>query len=273
MENTGRYNFHLYNVLAQYTFAVYVINPFHIKKSLGLTRGKDDKTDAQRIALFTEKNYRDLPLWKSDSKALSQLKVLQTERNNRVKMRANLLQQQADYSKMESIGIDKKLLALNSELIAALDKQIKEIEMQITGIIQQDEMLKEQSQRLQSVPGVGKVLCWMMITKTQGFTRINNPRKMACYAGVVPFEHQSGTSVRYKPKVSVFADKELKRILHMAALSAVRLDNDLRKYYLSKVEEGKSKMSVLNAVRNKIIHRMFALIKNQTTYQNNLVLS
>jgi len=40
-----------------------------------------------------------------------------------------------------------------------------------------------------------------------------------------------------------------------------------------KYEEGKNKMSVLNAVRNKIIHIIFALIKNETLYQNRLVLS
>jgi transposase len=95
---------------------------------------------------------------------------------------------------------------------------------------------------------------------------------MACYAGVVPFDYQSGTSIRYKPKVSVFADKELKKILHMAAMSAIQIDNDLRTYYLRKVEEGKNKMSVINAVRNKIIHLIFALINNKTVYQKNLVL-
>ncbi|KOP35676.1 transposase, partial [Flavobacterium sp. VMW] len=50
-------------------------------------------------------------------------------------------------------------------------------------------------------------------------------------------------------------------------------DNDLRKYYIRKVDEGKNKMSVLNAVRNKIIHRVFAVIKNQIHYQKDLVLS
>src|SRR5690606_17779893 len=98
-------------------------------------------------------------------------------------------------------------------------------------------------------------------------------RKMACFAGVVPFDHQSGTSLKYKPRISVFADKELKKVLHLAAMSAIRLENDFRAYYLRKVEEGKNKMSILNAIRNKIIHRIFALIKKQTFYKNNLVVS
>jgi transposase len=272
MENTGRYNVHLYEVLEHLTWAVYVVSPLHIKKSIGLIRGKDDKTDAQRITSFIEKNYKELPLWTADSQALRQLKVLQTERNTRVKMKSNLKQQQSDYSLMKSIGMDKKIMKLNKLLIAALDKQIVELEAQIEVLIKQDEELQEQTQRIQTIPGVGKVLSWMMISKTNGFKRFNNPRKMACYAGVVPFDYQSGTSIRYKPKVSVFADKELKKILHMAAMSAIQIDNDLRTYYLRKVEEGKNKMSVINAIRNKIIHLIFALINNKTVYQKNLVL-
>ncbi|MFN8315217.1 MAG: transposase [Chitinophagales bacterium] len=58
MENTGRYNVHLYEVLEHLTWSVYVVSPLHIKKSIGLVRGKDDKTDAQRITslLKTTKN-------------------------------------------------------------------------------------------------------------------------------------------------------------------------------------------------------------------------
>jgi len=68
-------------------------------------------------------------------------------------------------------------------------------------------------------------------------------------------------------------DKSLKTLLHMGAISSIRLNNDLSAYYKRKVESGKNKMSVLNAVRNKIIHIIFALVKNQSFYQNRLLLS
>ena len=71
----------------------------------------------------------------------------------------------------------------------------------------------------------------------------------------------------------MFADREMKSLLHLAAMSAIRLNNELRTYYRRKVGEGKNKMSVLNAVRNKIVHRIFAVVKNQTMYKNDLVLS
>lgn len=273
MENTGRYNYNLYEVLEQFSFLVYVINPIHMKRSLGLVRGKNDQIDAERIVYFIEKNHMELPQWQPNALAIKKLKVLQSERKHRIKIKSGLLKQQYDYKLMKSIKMDKELLKLNQSLIESIEKQLKIIEHKIELIIEADQRLQDQSNRLQTIPGVGKVLTWMMITKTQGFTKINNPRKMACYAGVVPFDYQSGTSIRFKPKVSIFADKELKKVLHLAAMRAVRLDNELKVYYLRKVEEGKNKMSILNAVRNKIIHRIFALIKNETFYQKDFIMS
>ena len=60
-------------------------------------------------------------------------------------------------------------------------------------------------------------------------------------------------------------------------MSAIRYNQSIKAYYHRKVEQGKNKMSVINAVRNKIIHIIFALEKNQTMYSEkinaNLVLS
>ena len=273
MENTGRYNWNLFEVLPKFNFKIYVLNPLHLSKSLGLVRGKDDKTDAYRICLFTEKNKEDLSIWKPTTKVIKKLKILITERTSRIKMKRRLLKQQHDYKLMKDVGLDKELVKLNKQFIVQIDKQTKVIEQKIEEIINEDPTLKNQAKLVRSVPGVGKVLSWIMIAKTEGFTKITDPRKMACYSGVVPFEYQSGTSVYRKPRVSMFADKATKAVLHLGAMSAIRLNNDLRVYYLRKVNEGKNKMLVLNAVRNKIIHRIFAVIKNQEFYKNPLVMS
>ena len=273
MENTGRYNWNLYEILQNFNFKVYVINPLHLSKSMGLVRGKDDKTDAYRICLFIKKNCRDLVIWKPMTKSIKQLKILYTERVSRQKSKRKLLKQQHDYKLMKTVELDKELMKLNKQLIRQLDKQVKIIEEKIEGIIKADPELNQQAKLMRSIPGVGKVLSWLMLVKTEGFTKITDPRKMACYAGVVPFEHQSGTSVYRKPRVSIYADKSVKSVLHLGAMSAIRLNNDLRVYYLRKVKQGKNKMLVLNAVRNKIIHRIFAVIRNQELYKNPLVLS
>ena len=211
--------------------------------------------------------------WIPTSKSIQQLKILLTERNSRIKMKRQSICQQHDYAKMKGFEITSILKKLNEKLINELDKQIAALEIQINEIIQHDQELTKQAELIKSIPGVGNVLSWYMITKTEGFTKITNPRKMACFSGVVPFEYQSGTSVYRKPRVSIFADKQLKSVLHLAAMSAVRHNHDLKVYYQRKVKDGKNKMSTLNAVRNKLIHRIFAVIKNDRPYQNNLVLS
>jgi len=273
MENTGRYNWNLLEVLPAFNFKVYVISPLHLKKSMGLIRGKNDEIDALRICSFIEKNQAETAQWKPAPTAVKKLKILLAERNSRIKMKRQLIRQGQDYKLMKSLSLEKGLSKLNKNLIESVNLQIKHIEALIQEAIESHNQLKEQAELIQSVPGVGKVLCWMMLAKTEGFTLINSPRKMACYCGVVPFDYQSGTSIRQKPRVSLYADKSMKSVLHLAAMSAIRLPNDLRTYYLRKVEEGKNKMSILNAIRNKIIHRVFAIIKNQTMYKNGLILS
>jgi transposase len=273
MENTGRYNWPLFEVLTDSTHLAYVINPLHLKKSLGLVRGKNDRIDALRIAQFIEKNHEELKPWTCPSESIRKLKVLLTERNFRIKCKRQLICQKRDYSKMKKLKLESPLSKMNKEMMDHFDQQIKLIEKQIEEIIQMDEELNQQAKLIKTVPGVGKVLSWTMLAKTEGFKTIVEPRKMACYSGVVPFDNQSGTSIRGKNRVSSLADKNIKSILHLAAMSAIRLKNDLGAYYQRKIAQGKNKMSVINAVRNKIIHRIFAVIKSQTPYKINLELS
>lgn len=276
MENTGKYNWFLYEVLEGFVFQVFVINPLHLKKSLGLIRGKNDVIDAERIADFTDKNQELLHHWKPDSCEMKKLKVLLSERNSKVKLKANLLKLQNNY-KLTTSGCEKMLLKINKQEVELIEKHISALEKEIEAVIKSSESLSQKADLLKSVPGVGKVLCWTLLVKTGGFEKITEPRQLACYAGVVPFDYQSGTSIKYKPRVSFYADKSLKSILHLAAMSAIRLENDLKIYYQRKVAEGKNKMLVLNNVRNKIVHRAFAVIKQQKPYEenytNNLVLS
>lgn len=265
MENTGCYNYHLYEVLSELGVVYYVIPPIHLKKSLGLTRGKNDKIDAYRIAGFLETNLKNLAAYIPQRPVLMQLQLLLTTRSQRVKIKKQVLAAREHY---QYTGDDNnELLTLDKELISSIDVQIKAIEKKIQELISGDSKLNKVYQLITSVPGVGKVLACNLLVRTGEFGTISDPRKLACYAGVAPFDHRSGTSIRGKSRVSHHADKDLKMLLHLASMSVIRLSGDLRDYYHRKVAEGKNKMSVLNAVRNKIIHRIYAVLKNQRPYQ------
>lgn len=269
MENTGCYNYHLYQVLSELELTYYVIAPNHLKKSLGLSRGKNDKIDALRIAMFIDLNLKHLNAYKPQRAVITQLQSLLTIRGQRVKMRKQLAGGRDQYQYMSE---DDCLLmsSLDNELVKDIDQQIKTIEAKIDELVSRDVRLHTYYKLMTSVQGVGKVLSWHLLVKTGEFNNITEPRKLACYAGIAPFEYRSGTSVRGKCKVSYLADKSLKTLFHLAALSAIRLEGDIRDYYLRKVEEGKNKMSVLNAVRNKIIHRIYAVLRKQKPYEKYL---
>jgi transposase len=78
--------------------------------------------------------------------------------------------------------------------------------------------------------------------------------------------YQSGNSIKGKTRVSHMANKKLKTNLHLAALNAIKLDPELKAYYNRKVLDGKSKMSVINAVRFKLLARVGSAVKNDGEY-------
>ncbi|WP_405409753.1 IS110 family transposase [Maribacter sp. Asnod1-A12] len=273
VENTGKYSWELMRILPSMKCSFYVVNPLHLKKSLGLVRGKNDVIDAVRIARFIRKNHDEMDCYIEKRKVLESLQVLMSERKFRVKQRKEIKTKNKEILVLDNAKLVKSILSKNQKLIKELTKQIGTIELELKQLVDSCQRIKNMASQLQSIPGVGPILCLNLIVKTNEFKTIKEARKLACYAGVAPFANTSGISVFGRNKVSNLADKGLKKLLHLGALSAIRLNNDLAIYYHRKVNEGKNKMSVINAVRNKIIHLVFALINNQTFYKNRLATS
>jgi transposase len=147
--------------------------------------------------------------------------------------------------------------------IGDLETAIAEIECAIKALVNEDETLKRQRKFLLSMDGVGQQTVIKMIVTTNAFRDFRNGRQFCCHAGVAPFSYNSGSSVRSKSRVSNRADKSIKTLLHMAALSMAtqQKSGELRESYTHKVAEGKNKILVLNAVRAKLVLRMFAVAK------------
>lgn len=139
--------------------------------------------------------------------------------------------------------LNKELEKLNRKPVEALEKQIKEVEKKIRILIKEDEILSHLFTLVTSVDGVGEVTFWEIIITTNESKLFDCPRKYACYAGVAPFEHTSGSSIRGGTKVSHLANKQVKKLLHMAAMSAIIKKGELADYYNRKEKEGKKKMT------------------------------
>ncbi len=268
MEHTGLYSYCFESFLHQHQFAFCKVNALAIKRSIGLVRGKTDKLDAARIAAYgyekKDKLTNDVPA----SDALKRLQMLHSTRERLVRQRASLTCAIKEY---RHIGVPEKdvIVQTQLQLIRNFDRQIEKLMAEIETIINEQEPLKQNFHLLQSITGVGKVVALVTIIKTHNFTRFANARKFACFCGTAPFEHSSGTSIRKKSRVSHLADKQMKSLLDLSAKSAIQYDKELREYYLKRTEGGKSKMSTINVVRNKILYRMFAVIKRQTPFLEN----
>src|SRR5690606_4761512 len=132
------------------------------------------------------------------------------------------------------------------------------IDSQIEEVVASQQQIKDNYELLQTIKGIGKVVALAAIIKTGNFKRFTDARKFACYCGIAPFEHRSGTSIRGRTRVSHLADKGMKTLLDLAAKTAIQYDNELKKFYLNKTAAGKAKMSTINIIRNKLVYRMFA---------------
>ena len=268
MENTGIYNEHLLTTLHEHNLDIWLEKAIQIKQSIGVQRGKNDKIDAYRIAIYALKHQMDLKLWKPEREVIKQLKQYTTLRNRLISAKNQLASPLKEIELFADKKHSKSLQKHCENSITALKEDIKQVDKTLDAIIKNDSYLNGLFNIISSVDGVGKIVARQFIIDTGEFKRISDPRKFACYAGVVPFEHSSGISVRGKARVSPFANKNMKRLLHMSAIVNIKIEGgDLKKYYDRKVEEGKNKMSVINALRNKIVARVFACVSNGEIYQ------
>ncbi len=238
-----------------------------IKRSIGVQRGKNDKIDAQRIATYAIDFQRKARLWKPTSKTIERLGLLISHRDRMVKYLMSLRN-----SLKEEIGFVEDDLHLEMDEITqapmiAMKAAIQQYDNRIKTLLEEDIELAQKTKIVMSIPGFGQIISSKLIQITHGFTRLTDPRQLACFAGVAPFEHASGTSLKGKTRISHLANKEIKKMLHLAAMVTIRKGNIMHEYFNRKVAEGKNKMSVLNAVRNKLIHILLACVKNNTIYQ------
>ena len=169
-------------------------------------------------------------------------------------------------------SLQKALKGNVKKALLALKEEQKAVELQITQLIETDARLKELFDLMVSVPGIGPVIATELLIATNEMQTISDPKKLACHAGVAPFEYRSGSSIRSKTKVSHQARKRLKSLIHMGSMSAIHVKGDLQDYYRRKLGEGKHTMLVLNAVRNKLIHRVCAVVRRGEKYDKNYTL-
>lgn len=268
IENTGIYHRPIWNFCSTHLLPIYIGNAADLKWSFGIARSKNDKVDSMRLCEYAYRNYEDIKPVTGLNKALITLKDLLSNRSKLLRQK-NAIRQTLNELKVGNDKATQQLMQkLNKDALSGLKKSIKLIETEMLRMVTQDQSVLANYQRMLSVPGVGKITAIFIICCTSNFAIKVTGKQLANYAGVVPHEHKSGTSVKGRNRVHFMANKELKSILTMGALSAINTYPEFRDYYDRKMSEGKKHLQTLNAIKNKILLRVAAVVNQQKLYEN-----
>ena len=266
LEPTGHYSHLPLETLVKLEVPTWLAHPTDIIKSIGTTRGKNDRIDALRIADYARRFHDKARLVTADHLRTNKLKQLLTRRENLVRRKTMHHTQIRNLNKCMDKSLQATFTRIDKAQITALGKSIKQIEALIKEVIAAEPEHQRIYDLLLSIDGVGPVLAAHLLALTEGFLRFKTARELSCHAGCAPFEHSSGSSIRGKTRVSRQAQSTLKYLLHMAAVGVTARKGELQDYWKRKVAQGKHKMSVLNAIRNKLIHRIYAVIDRGTPF-------
>ena len=266
MEHTGHYGYLLSSIFTEKDLRFSMLNPLNLKRSLGLIRGKNDSIDAYRIASYALSNKHKLSPFKLPSEELQKLKVLMKTRNRYSKIIVQL-KNGIKANKIASKSIDLvDVIEEDQETVIYFTVKIKSIEKKMVDIVKATKELKVNYDKIKTVIGVGPLTSIHCIVETQNFTKFFDPRKFGCHCGLAPFEYSSGSSIRGKTRTSNLCNKVLKGILYKSAWTAIQHDPQLKAYYNRKLNDGKHKLSVANAVAFKVLLRIFAVVKREEPF-------
>lgn len=263
MEATGPYYFRLARFLYENDQKVSVVNPLVVRRfsQMQLSRTKTDKKDALLIARFTAMtNPKE---WTPPSEEILSIRNLETYIEG-LKHRRGMLYNQLHAFEAAATLSEELHEEIKMEL-ESYERRILDKEKQIEALI--SKTYGELSQNLRSIPGIGPRSVSLLIILTDGFKMFESYKKVISYFGLAPRIYQSGTSVKGKNHICKMGMGQIRKVLYMAATSAIRYNDACRELYGRLREKGKPHKVALIAAVNKLIKQAFAIAKTGTLYQ------
>lgn len=255
LEATGTYGDRLATYLHEHAHTVSVVNPAAIKAyaQSHLSRTKTDRVDAALIAGFCGE--RRPPAWHPPAREVQELQALVRRLESLVEMRT------MEENRLSSGIAVEAVRESVEELMAHLSEQIRRTEALIRSHIDNHPGLKRQHQLLDSIPGIGEATAAALLAEVPDITQYRSARQVAAFAGLVPRERQSGSSVRGRVRLSKIGNARLRRALYFPAITALRCSPYFQSWAKGLRERGKCKMSVIGAAMRKLIHLAYGVLK------------
>lgn len=254
MEATGVYWERVAEDLADHGIQVSVVNPAQIKAFTGVmgVRSKTDTVDAKVIAEFCASQ---LPAaWQPPSKSVRRLRALVARRDAMVELRT----QETNRLEVASEVVRQSI----ETVIATLNEQITEIERQIARDVDNDPTLRQQSELLASIPGIGDKTIANFLSHYGGELRFAKARQAVAFAGLDTRQHQSGSSINGKPRLSKMGHSSIRRALYMPAVVAMTRTDWGRRFTERLLAAGKPKKLILGALMRKLLTIAYGVLKS-----------
>jgi len=267
LEATGTYGDALARFLVAAGHRVSVVNPSAIRAfaRTQLSRTKTDKADAVRIARFCQMHQPTA--WTPPAEEVATLQALVR--------RLEALRQMYQMEKQRQEGAPPPVHAVHASVTAVLsvlEEQIAQVEEQIRDHVDRHPNLREQSDLLQSIPGIGAATAATLLCELGDWSRFASARSAAAYVGLVPRIHESGTSVRGRSALCKIGNGRLRKALYFPAMNAVRFNPVLQAMAARLAASGKSKMAILGAAMRRLVHLAFGVLKSGKPFDANIAL-
>ena len=263
LEATGTYGTSLAEALVDAGHTVSVVNPAAIEAygRSRLTRTKTDPTDARLIAHFcaTQQPLAWVPLPREVRELQAFVRRLDALEGMRTQER-NRLTAEPDPAEIRT-SIQHVIDLLEAEM-AALRRRIRDHFDQHPG-------LRHQRDLLTSIPGIGEATAATLLAEFGPITRFSHAGACAAFAGVVPREGRSGTSVHRKPRMAKLGSAALRKALYFPALTAIRWNPIIQALRARLIARGKHRMVIIGAAMRKLVHLAFGVLKTGQPFRAN----
>lgn len=115
---------------------------------------------------------------------------------------------------------------------------------------------------LDSIPGIAQAAAARILAEMIDITQYKSARQVAVYAGLVPRERQSGSSLKGRARLSKIGNARLRKALYFPAITALRSNCFFKAWAKGLEERGKCKMTIICAVMRKLLHLAYGVLKN-----------
>ena len=257
MEATGSYWMHLATFLVHHGFAVSVINPkqaHHFAKAL-LQRAKTDTIDAHTLAQLAAR--LQPAIWTPSPAVYHELQQRLTHREALITMRQQVRNQR--HALLQQAYVVASVQARLDALIATLTTEIADVEAEIAAALRQDAAWSIAAAHLQTITGVGRISTAWLLVATLNFTLCPTPKALTAYAGLAPQPHESGTSIRGRPRMGHGGHAQLRRAVYLASLSATQHNPAVRAFYQRLCTARKAKKVARCAAARHLLHIAWAV--------------